>query len=122
MTSPTKKVAAPTEQKRKNGHAELPVAVAMTTPPRNVDHDVPAERCSSHSDAGSTTFVWPGTEQRSNVAISTAEQVVPASTDDRHKFDGEGGPPTGANPGTEGNRGTESNCDRRCQGAADSSP
>ncbi len=77
------------------------------------DHDVPTERCSSHSDAG-LTFVWPGTEQRSNVAISTAEQVVPASTDDRHKFDGEGGPPTGANPGTEGNRGTESNCDRWC--------
>jgi hypothetical protein len=33
MTSPTKNVAAPTEQKRKKGHAELPVAVAMTTPP-----------------------------------------------------------------------------------------
>ena len=33
MKSPMRNVAAPTEQNRKNGHADIPVAVAMTTPP-----------------------------------------------------------------------------------------
>jgi hypothetical protein len=74
------------------------------------DHYVSGERRGSHSDA-CLTFVWPGAEQRSNVAVSMAEQVVPASTDDRHKLDREGGPPTGADPGTEGNGGTENNSD-----------